>query len=38
MIDIINIRNYFDDDRILISEHAALRFRQRNIKIKDSEQ
>ena len=35
MIDIINIRNYFDDDRVLISEHAALRFRQRNIKIKD---
>ena len=35
MIDIERLRKYFKDDCVFITEHAAERFRQRGIKIKD---
>lgn len=35
MIDIIDLRKYFETDNVLISEHAAMRFRQRRLKVKD---
>ena len=35
MIDIIDLRNYFENDNVLISDHAAMRFRQRGLKVKD---
>lgn len=35
MIEIEKIREYFLEDKIFVTEHAAERFHQRNIKIKD---
>ena len=35
MIDIIDLRKYFESDNVLISDHAAMRFRQRGLKVKD---
>jgi len=35
MIDIEILRKYFLDDMVLVSEHAAMRFRQRDLKVKD---
>ena len=35
MIDINSLRKYFQDDTIVISEHAKNRCRERNIKQKD---
>lgn len=35
MIDIIDLRKYFENDNVLISDHAAMRFRQRGLKVKD---
>ena len=35
MIDIINLRKYFENDNVLISDHVAMRFRQRGLKVKD---
>lgn len=35
MINIENLRKYFESDDVLISAHASMRFYQRNIKIKD---
>lgn len=35
LIDIERLREYFKDDCVFITEHAAERFRQRGIKIKD---
>ena len=35
MIDIINLRSYFENDEVLISDHAAMRFRQRGLKVKN---
>lgn len=35
MIDIEKLREYFLEDKIFVTEHAAERFHQRNIKIKD---
>lgn len=35
MIDIEMLRKYFLDDMVLVSEHAAMRFRQRGLKAKD---
>lgn len=35
MIDIVDLRRYYESDNVLISEHAAIRFRQRGLKVKD---
>jgi hypothetical protein len=35
MINIKTLRQYYQDDMIIVSEHAAERFRQRNIKAID---
>ena len=35
MIDIIDLRKYYESDNVLISDHAAIRFRQRGLKVKD---
>lgn len=35
MIDILVLRRYFESDNVLISDHAAMRFRQRGIKTKE---
>ncbi len=35
MIDIGILRKYYLDDRVLVSEHAAMRFKQRGLKAKD---
>lgn len=35
MIDIIDLRKYYVNDAVLISDHAAMRFRQRGLKVKD---
>lgn len=35
MIEIENLRKYFLQDKIFMTEHAAERFRQRGINIKD---
>ena len=35
MIDIDILRKYYDEDNVLISEHAVMRFKQRDIKMKD---
>ena len=35
MIDINILRKYYDEDNMLISEHAVMRFKQRDIKMKD---
>lgn len=35
MIDIANLRTYFENDEVLISDHAAMRFRQRGLKVKN---
>lgn len=35
MIDIVDIRNYFEMDTVLITNHASERFRQRNIRMRD---
>lgn len=35
MIDIIALRKYFENDMVLVSDHAAMRFRQRGLKVKD---
>ena len=35
MIDINILRKYYDEDNVLISEHAVMRFKQRDIKMKD---
>lgn len=35
MIDINNIKKYFENDDVLVSDHAAMRFNQRGIKIKE---
>ena len=37
MIDIKNIRRYYTEDRVFITEHAAERCRQRGIKSRDIE-
>ena len=34
-IDIQNLQMYYQEDRVLISDHAAMRCKQRGIKIKD---
>ena len=36
MIDIIDLRKYYESDNVLISDHAAIRFRQWGLKVKDS--
>ena len=35
MIDIINLRSYFENDEVLISDHVAMRFRQKGLKVKN---
>ena len=35
MIDINILRKYYDEDNVLIPEHAVMRFKQRDIKMKD---
>ncbi len=35
MIDIDVLRTYYLEDRVLISEHAAMRFKQRGLKMQD---
>ena len=35
MVDIIELRYYFENDAVLISDHATMRFRQRGLKVKD---
>lgn len=35
MIDIVTLREYYLSDMVLISEHAATRFKQRGLKAKD---
>lgn len=35
MIEIETIRKYFEQEDVLVSEHAAMRFRQRGLRIKD---
>ena len=35
MIEIENLRKYFVEDKIFVTEHAAERFRQRGIRISD---
>ncbi len=35
VIDIDNLRKYYAEDSVLISEHAAMRFRERGIKARD---
>ena len=35
MIDIEVLRKYYNDDMVIVSEHASERFRQRNIKARD---
>jgi len=35
LIEIENLRKYFSEDRIFTTAHAAERFRQRGINIKD---
>jgi len=35
VIDIVALRNYYDDDTVVVTQHASERFRQRNIKMKD---
>lgn len=35
MIDINILRKYYDEDNVLISEHAVMRFKQRDIKMKE---
>lgn len=35
MIDIERLQWYYDNDRVFITAHAAERFRQRGIKVKD---
>ena len=35
MIDIMDLRTYYVNDAVLISDHAAMRFRQRGLKVKD---
>lgn len=35
MIDITDLRKYYESDAVLISDHAAMRFRQRGLKVKD---
>lgn len=35
MIDITHLRKYYNEDNVLISEHAAMRFKQRGVKTKD---
>ncbi len=35
MIDIEILRKYYLDDMVLVSEHAAMRFKQRGLKAKD---
>lgn len=35
MINILDLRRFFAEDCVLISEHAAMRFRERGIKAKD---
>lgn len=35
MIDIETLKQYYKEDMIIVSEHAAERFRQRNIKARD---
>lgn len=38
MIDIEVLRKYYNDDMVIVSEHASERFRQRNIKARDIRQ
>lgn len=35
MIDIETLKQYYKNDTVIVSEHAAERFRQRNIKARD---
>ena len=35
VIDVLTLRQYFEMDKVLISEHASMRFRQRGLKLKD---
>ncbi len=35
MIDINDLRRYYEEDNVLISEHAAMRCKQRGVKIRD---
>lgn len=35
MIDIEELREYYMSDMVLISQHAAMRFKQRGLKVKD---
>lgn len=35
MIDIDTLKKYYKDDKVIISDHASIRFRQRSIKAKD---
>jgi len=35
LIDIANLRKYYEEDTVLVTQHASDRFRQRNIKMKD---
>ncbi len=35
MIDIEILKKYYLDDMVLVSEHAAMRFKQRGLKVKD---
>ena len=35
MIDIINLRSYFENDEVLISDHVAMRFRQKGLQVKN---
>lgn len=38
MIDILVLRKYYQDNMVIVSEHAAERFRQRNIKAREIRQ
>lgn len=35
MIDIADIRKYYENDTVMVTQHASERFRQRNIRMKD---
>ena len=35
MLDLTKLKKYFEQDAVFVSDHAAKRFRERGIKIKD---
>lgn len=35
VIDIVHLRKYYEEDTVMVTQHASERFRQRGIKMKD---